>query len=87
MTGDVEKMTLDECPECRPVSKCSCGGWLILAGSSYVGPTSFLIRRKCVGCGDWVVTENTRRTHRRYNRQGSYGECGHGRIPNDSLSS
>jgi len=60
MTDGVEIITLAESTKDELADKCACGGWLILAGYSYFGPTSYLIRRKCVCCGVWDVTENTR---------------------------
>jgi hypothetical protein len=59
MTVNDEELTEDRSASCRAQSKCSCGGWLILAGSSFVGPTGYLIRRRCLGCRTWVVDEKT----------------------------
>jgi hypothetical protein len=39
--------------------RCSCGGWLVLAGQSYIGPRRYMIERRCVVCKESVVDQKT----------------------------
>jgi hypothetical protein len=39
----------------RQADLCCCGGRLLLAGASFVGPTSYMTQRRCHACGLWCV--------------------------------
>lgn len=39
------------------LGKCSCGGWLLLAGTSVIGPNNYVVRRRCVTCGVWFIEQ------------------------------
>jgi hypothetical protein len=59
VTASVKNMPLKKAEGEVAGSKCSCGSWLILAGFSYVRPSGYSLRRKCVRCGTCVVNEKT----------------------------
>jgi hypothetical protein len=54
-----EKVTVKNPIKVRMAGRCSCGGWLVLAGQSYIGPKGYLIERRCVICRESVVDQKT----------------------------
>jgi hypothetical protein len=54
-----ETLTVKNPIKAPMAGKCSCGGWLVLAGPSYIGPRRYMIERRCVSCKKSVVDQKT----------------------------